>query len=63
MRRGLGQREGWLYIEHTEGEEGVWVPEEASEVKEQDDERVSNACVVYAVVAVGIDSDEGLVRL
>ncbi len=35
--------------------------EAASEVEEGDDELVSDARVVYAILAVGIDSDEGLV--
>lgn len=52
----------WLYIERTEGKEEVltvWVPEAASEAEERGDERVSDVCVVYAVVDVGVDLDKG----
>ena len=37
------------------------MPEAASEVEERGDERVRDARVVYPVVAVGVDGDEGLV--
>lgn len=37
------------------------VLEAESEVKEEGDERVRDARVVYAVVALGIDGDEGLI--
>jgi hypothetical protein len=40
---------------------GVWVPEAALEVEERGDERVRDARVVYAVIVVGVDGDEGLV--
>jgi len=39
------------------------MPEAASEVEEGGDKWVSDAGVVYAVVAAGIDGDEGLVWL
>ena len=41
--------------------EGRWVPEAASEVEERCDERVRDPRVVYAVVRVDVDGDEGLV--
>lgn len=39
------------------------MPEAAAEVEEGGDKRVSDARVVYAVVAAGIDGNEGLVWL
>jgi hypothetical protein len=55
-----------MYIERTEGDlridrRGWWVPEAASEVKEGGDERVRDARVVYAAVAVGIEAQDARV--
>jgi hypothetical protein len=39
------------------------MPEAASEVEKGGDERVGDTRVVYAIVAAGVDGDEGLVWL
>ena len=44
-----------------DGWEGWWLPDAASEVEERRDERVRDPHVVYAIVRVDVDGDEGLV--
>ena len=44
-----------------DGWEGWWVPDAASEIEERRDERVRDPRVVYAVVRVDVDGEEGLV--
>ena len=62
----FGAKERCLYIERTEGDlktggRGWWVPEAASEVEKRGDERLRGARVVYPMVAIGFDGDEGVV--
>lgn len=45
----------------NDGWEGWWVPDAASEIEERRDERVRDPRVLYAVVRVDVDGEEGLV--